>query len=177
MKRLIALAVLCGTAATATAREPMPAPGVGPIEHSARYAPELVPTPSTAVPPAPGLQPGAIVGSVVVAPGHQSLAPIPAHVQPGTVICNACDGGHLELYKKVRVVHTKNIAPCAVSKIVAVPDPCNPCKSVLIEICVPADKCENIEVDARKNRVTFDYGRYAVQVTERRGTLWVNYQD
>jgi hypothetical protein len=161
MKRLIAMAVLCGTAATATAHQPMPAPAIGPVEYTAGYTPEPVPTPN----------------AVVVAPGQQVLTPIPAQVVPGTVVCNSCDGGHIELYKKVRVVHTRNIAPCAVSKIVSVPDPCNPCKCVFIEICVPPGKCENIEVEPRKNRVVFDYGRYSVQVTERRGTLWVNYQD
>jgi hypothetical protein len=177
MKRLLTLAILCGTTATATAHQPMPAPAIGPVEYTAGYTPEPVPTPNGAVPPAPGLQPGTIVGSVAVAPGQQVLAPIPAHVNPGTVICNSCDGGHIQLYKKVRVVHARNIAPCAVSKIVSVPDPCDPCKCVFIEICVPPGRCENIEVNPRKNRVVFDYGRYSVQVTERRGTLWVNYQD
>ncbi|WP_437226106.1 hypothetical protein SH661x_004410 [Planctomicrobium sp. SH661] len=163
MKRLLTLALVVGAATTAFARPPMQAPEVtGPINYQAQYSPTPVPTPSSELPPSPGLQP--VPAGVVV-------------TEPGCIVCDSSVGGAIPLYRKVRVVHERNIAPCAVSKIVSVPDPCNPCKCVFIEICVPPCACEEVECSTRHNRTVFNYGKYSVKVTERHGTLVVNYQD
>lgn len=179
MKRLLALAVVCTAATTTFARPPILVPeNAGAVNYQAQYSP--VPTPDPSIPPAPGMihrVPPAPMGAIVVPGQPQQLAPIPATIEPGHIICDASAGGYLTLYPKVRVVQSRKIAPCAVPKIVSVPDPCDPCKVVFIEICVPPCACEHVECSPRKNRTVFNYGKYAVNVTERHGMLVVNYDD
>lgn len=179
MKRLLALALVC-SATTTFAHQPMLAPpGPGIINYQAQYSPTPIPAPNSTMPPAPGAihgDPPVISGAIVV-PGQPALTPVPANIEAGCVVCDAAVGGYIPLYPKVRVVQARKIAPCAVSKIVSVPDPCNPCKVVFIEICVPPCACENIICHPRKNRTVFDYGKYAVNVTERHGMLVVNYDN
>jgi len=182
MKRLLALALVC-SASTTFARPPMLVPeNIGRIEYQAQYAPTPtpVPVPNSALPPAPGQVPvpSTLGSGTIVYPGQPSLAPVSQGLPvAGQIICDACDGGAIPLYRRVKVVQARNIAPCAVSKIVSVPDPCNPCGVVFIEICVPPCACETIECHPHKNRTVFNYGKYAVKVTERHGCLVVNYDD
>lgn len=173
MKRLLALALVC-SATTTFARPPMPAPeSAGPIQYQAQYAPTPAPTPMA--PNASENMP--TVSGTLVYPGQPTLSPIPAGIPAGQVVCDACNGGGIPLYTRVRVLRPRNIAPCAVSKIVSVPDPCNPCNVVFLEICVPPCACETIECRPHMNRTVFNYGKYSVRVTERHGTLVVSYDD
>lgn len=159
MKKYIALALLFGTAAIANGREPIlvpAAPQGTPVTVEAQYSP----TPA----------------------GEDELQPVPAGSQIGTIVCDACDAGGIELYQNVRVIQSRKIHPCAVPKIVKVPnpcyDPCRPCcedPCVFVEICVPPCGCEEVQCSLNGRRTKFDYGKYAVKVTARRGTLFINY--
>ncbi|WP_437186594.1 hypothetical protein SH668x_003750 [Planctomicrobium sp. SH668] len=171
MKRFFAMALVIASATTAFARPPMVAPAIGEIVSAdEQYAPvptRVLHSQLGALQPEPDI----VVNGAIVVPGHG----IPVTVQPGCFVCDSCDGGTLGLYPRVKVIQARNIAPCAVKKIVAVPNPCDHCESVLIEICVPPCACETVECQPRRNRTIFDYGDYAVKVTERKGVLFVNY--
>jgi len=176
MKRLLALALVLSASTISMAREPIQAPpALGRVDYQAQYSP--VPTPS--IPPAPGTLHGdpPVISGAIIYDAQPGLSPIPADIQPGVVVCDACNGGHISLYKKVNVHHARKIHPCAVSKIVSVPDPCNPCKCVFIEICVPPCQCDEVVCHPRRNRTVFHYGEYSVKVTERNGFLVVNYDN
>ena len=83
----------------------------------------------------------------------------------------------IELYTNVRVRDRKNVAPCAVSKIVQVNDPCDKCCKVFVEICVPPCACETVRCYRHGDRLRFCYGEYSVDVTSRRHDVVVNYND
>ena len=63
------------------------------------------------------------------------------------------------LYENVRVVHPHQIADCAVPTIIQVPDPCNPCCCVFIEVCFPTCRCPQVTVGPLGRRMWFDFGR------------------
>jgi hypothetical protein len=111
-------------------------------------------------------------GQAAPTPG---LAPVPdqAYVTPSAPVTAA----PVALYCNVKYRDQRNIAPCAVSKIVQVPDPCNPCCCVNVEICVPPCACECVRVSKCGTRVTYNYGKYQVQVTSRHGRVVVDYDD
>lgn len=164
MKKLVAFALLIGATTIANAREPFFAPafqGETAINYEANYSP----TPA---------------GEIIVE--DEGLHPVPAGSSIGTIVCDACDAQGIELYDCVKYIQTRKIHPCAVSKIVKVAnpcyDPCCPCNSnpcVYVEICVPPCGCEEVRCSKGGDRTKFDYGKYAVKVTNRRGTLVVNY--
>jgi len=104
-----------------------------------------------------------------------ALQPVPEQVLQGQIIGTLVESGHVELYDNVEYRRPRNIAPCAVKKIVSVPHPCNPCCCVYVAICVPPCGCETVSKACRRDAVTFDYGDYAVRITERRGTIIVTY--
>ena len=89
------------------------------------------------------------------------------------------------LFTCVKVEDRHNIHPCAIPKIVMVPDPCaccDPCgccapKCVAIQICVPPCGCvdHTCKHDGRKQR--YDYGKYAVDITVKNGYVKVDYDD
>ncbi len=80
------------------------------------------------------------------------------------------------LYQNVRVVDQRKIAVDAVPTIIQVPDPCNPCCCVYIEVCFPACNCPQVTVGPLGRRVWFDFGRRGVVVTSRaNGVISVNY--
>jgi hypothetical protein len=162
MRKFLASLLVLGVVTTAVASQPM----LAPLDYG------LSPTP--VAPPAPGITSSPIRGSYAMA-----AQPIPEthFMEPGVIVCDATPLCQIPLYENVKVFFPKNIAPCAVKKIVSVPDPCDPCKCVFIQICVPPCACEEIVVHPRKDRVTFDYGKYKVRVTERRGQLNVAYLD
>ncbi len=88
----------------------------------------------------------------------------------------------VELYPCVVYRDERKIAPCAVPMIVAVPDPCAPkdcCKPrcVYVKICVPPCGCPKVRVYKVLKKVRYDYGRYAVDITWRRGRIRVDYDD
>lgn len=160
MKKLMAFALLIGATTIASAREPIFAPAFS-QQHAVQYSP----TPA---------------GELALA--EEDLHPVPAGSEVGTIVCDACDANGIELYECVKVVQARKIHPCAVSKIVKVPnpcyDPCCPCNAnpcVYVEICVPPCGCEEVRCSKGGDRVKFDYGKYAVKVTNRRGTLFINY--
>ncbi|SFI27815.1 hypothetical protein [Planctomicrobium piriforme] len=170
MKKLLALALVLGAATTTLARQPMLAPELsGPQTHTAQYSPN--PTPAIPVPPSPGIIDAPSTGAIV-------MSPVPdANMQPGVIMGEAIAAPVFPLYRNVKYVQERNIAPCAVKKIVSVPDPCNPCSCVFVCICVPPCACEDVYCSPHKDRMVFDYGEYKVNITERRGTLVVNYDD
>ena len=113
----------------------------------------------------------------VASADHHMPAPAPAGVR--------------ELYRCVKVEDCDKIAPCAVSMIVEIPDPCwrpdpcNPCCKpgcVLVEICVPAPRCcdrgpkVTCSKDGRYKK--FDFGKYRVEITTKsNGWVVVDYDD
>lgn len=94
--------------------------------------------------------------------------------------------GVVELYHCVKYEDLNHIAPCAVPKIVMVKDPCacnDPCNCcapacVAVQICVPPCYCKE-DVICKKNgdKVTYDYGKYRVQITSKKGVVRVDYDD
>lgn len=163
MKKLVAIAMLLGATTIATGRErAVVAQLDAPLAYQSNYSP-VPATPTVA--------------------DDDTLHPVPAGSPIGQVVCDACDAGGLELYQNVHVKQSRKIHPCAVPKIVQVPnpcyDPCNPCcdqnPCVLVEVCVPPCGCECVSVTKNGRRTKLDYGKYAVKVTERNGRLFINY--
>ncbi|MEZ6127939.1 MAG: hypothetical protein R3C59_04610 [Planctomycetaceae bacterium] len=109
---------------------------------------------------------GEFVGEIVSGPVYVDHAPIP-------------------LFTRVKYVDLREKHPHAVTKIVAVNNPCKglrPCETcaedcVYIEICVPPCDC-NEDVRCRRggDRVRYDYGKYKVDIRVRRGYIVVDYQ-
>ncbi len=172
MKKFLALVLMLGAASTTLARQPMLAPESLAVK----------PTLASPVPPAPGVSTEdmqgvqKVTGTLVVNPPQ----PVPelSRIEPGVIVCDAIAAPtYYTTYTKVNYLLERNIAPCAVKKLVAVPDPCNPCKCVLVAICVPPCACEEVIVHPRKDRVTFNYGKYQVRITARNGHLNVVYLD
>jgi hypothetical protein len=102
-------------------------------------------------------------------------APIPDAVM-------VVDSAPIELYCNVRYKDLRNIHPCAVEKIVAVPDPCpDPCacgpQCVYVKVCVPP--CDCYETKCRRNgkKIIMDFGKYKVEITSIRGQVIVDYDD
>lgn len=147
MKKLVMVLIL-GTASTAMAADRTPR--VSPILGLPVFAQTQV------VPPAPMPIP------------DQSYVAAPAAPMVVTPVA---------LYTNVRVKDQRNIAPCAVPTIVQVPDPCNDCGCVNVQICVPA--CEPVCVKTSKcgKKVKYDYGDYEVEITSARGRVIVDYDD
>lgn len=81
------------------------------------------------------------------------------------------------LYCNVRYKDQRNIAPCAVPTIVQVPDPCDPCCCVSVQICVPPCECPCVKVSKCGRKVSYDYGKYQVEITSARGRVTVDYDD
>lgn len=112
------------------------------------------------------------------------LAPMPDGYVGGPVIGGIPVEGVL-LYHNVKYTDMHEIAPCAVPKIISVPDPCacsHPCSCcgpncVYVKICVPPWACEDVKVRRHGKRIRYDYGKYAVDVRVKRGFIEVDYQD
>jgi hypothetical protein len=125
-----------------------------------------------------------LVGSVVwalssVAEARQ-MPPAPMPEQ-GTAAVLPADAT-VTLYDCVRYKQTRNIAPCAVPMIVSVPDPCaGPCdcgpKCVYVQICVPPCGCAEVKWKRCGDKLVYDFGKYEVEITSRRGVVLVDYND
>jgi len=95
-------------------------------------------------------------------------------------------GGAVKLFDCVKYKDHDEMHPCAVAKVIAVKDPCDHCcdpcscckpKCVHIKICVPPCGCERIKCNKSGTRVTYDYGKYSVDVRVKKGYIEVDYQD
>lgn len=136
-------------------------------------------------------QPGAAYGG----PSFGQIPPVPG--QEGTVLHPMADPAYdgttysvvspdaayvtspsVALFECVNYRREKDIAPCAVPKIVSVQDPCNPCQCVCVKICVPPCSCgEEIKVRRGGSKVIYDYGKYSVEITSSRRGITVTYHD
>lgn len=112
-----------------------------------------------------------------------SIEPVPAQgyaLPPGATVIG---GSSLELYPYVKYRATRNVAPCPVTMIVPVKDPCDcsacgPAKCVNVQICAPNCPCPPTVTSSRDgNRTRYDFGKYAVNIIARKGTLIVDYDD
>ncbi len=88
----------------------------------------------------------------------------------------------LELYTNVRYKDLKNIHPCAVEKIVAMPHPCpDPCvcgpQCVYVRVCVPPCECYETKCKRNGRKLVMDFGGYKVELTSLRGRIVVDYDD
>ena len=170
MKRFVALFAVLGLAATSMAAQPLLVPTPEPT----LAAPQLVePAPPKAYRSNFRTQP------VLAEPAPTPVAdpagvPVPYdHVFPTATPA-------LRLYDHVRVKQTRNIAPCAVPKLVAIKDPCFPCSGncVYVEVCVPPCGCEEVKCSRCGDKLRLDYGKYSVDIcTTRRGLVVVDYND
>jgi hypothetical protein len=79
------------------------------------------------------------------------------------------------LFTKVKVRDERKIHPCAVPVVVSAPDPCNPRCQVCVEVCVPP--CTPAQVSCRRcgEKIIYDFGKYEVELTARRGRVVVDY--
>ena len=147
MKKLMILGMLALVAADLSAREPLRVP------HDGQLA--MAPEPTLLLP---------------VAEEQGTPVPYSEYIvqQPVQVI---------RLYQNVRVRDSQNIHPCAVAKIVSIPDPRDKCCRVNIEICVPPCANESVRCFRQGDRLRFCYGRYSVDVISRRRDVVVNYND
>jgi hypothetical protein len=101
-------------------------------------------------------------------------APIPA------------EGVVIPLFSCVKYKDKRKIAPCAVPMIVMVKDPCfkcdpcNPCAvapCVAVEICVPPCSTCPPKVCCKRGGeyVSYDFGKYRVEIRSRKGVVKVDY--
>jgi hypothetical protein len=90
------------------------------------------------------------------------------------------------LFKCVVVKDWDHIAPCAVSKIVCIVDPCwKPSKCgccapkkprcVQVKICVPKCGCPKVKVSKDGRKVSYDYGKYEVELKSKNGKIYIDY--
>lgn len=119
----------------------------------------------------------ALVGLVEAA----QMPPAPTPIPEGAIITGSAPAA---LYCNVRYKDLKNIHPCAVEKIVAVPNPCpDPCATcgsqdcVFIKICVPPCDCYETKCKKSGRKITYDFGSYEVEITSSRGVITVDYDD
>lgn len=87
------------------------------------------------------------------------------------------------LFRNVHYKDLDEVHPCAVPKIVRVPNPCyKPCsccpqpRCVFIKICVPPCACLEVDVE-HDGDVEYNYGDYGIDVRQKDGYIEVDYQD
>ena len=93
----------------------------------------------------------------------------------------------IRLFHCVKYRDLHHIAPCAVTKIVKIvdpcwkPDPCNCCQQcppcVYVMVCVPPCGCADVRVSRNGHVVRYDYGKYAVDIVSRNGKIYIDYDD
>lgn len=115
-----------------------------------------------------------------IGPGYADEIAPPAHPYPAQAYPPAVQsypaGPAPVLFTDVKVRHPRKIHPCAVPTIVEVPDPCDPCCTVLVEICAPPCELHCVKPHGLLKRQTrFDYGEYKVDIIPRRGRLIIDY--
>lgn len=126
------------------------------------------------------------LGPVLVPPALSQVTPTPlpesdqAYVPGSSMVVMPSPSAvtpTFAVYSNVKYKDQRNIHPCAVSKIVQIADPCNPCCLVNVEVCVPPCACECVKVSKCGTKVKLDYGKYEVELTSRRGYVVVDYDD
>jgi hypothetical protein len=122
-----------------------------------------------------GADPAYRVAPTLGGPALGEVTPVPD--QPVSATPAVVTGAPVELYCNVKYRDERNIAPCAVPMIVQVPDPCNPCCCVNVQICVPPCDCPCVKTSKCGRKVTYDYGKYRVQITSARNRVVVDYDD
>lgn len=188
--RLLSACVVAATVMVATtvhAREPLfrflrtspstPAsPAVAKSRANLRLVQDAAPVPNLTPTPMAAPTPSAPVPNGVAPAATAGAEPVPA------ASCSA------PLFNCVRVKDQCNIAPCAVPMVVMVKDPCwrcdpcNPCATapcVAVQVCVPpCSECPpRICCRGDGEYVSYDYGKYRVEITSRRGVVTVDYDD
>lgn len=134
----------------------------------AAEGPRLVQAPLQPVPDAVSAVPAGPAAPAVGA------APIPAQ------------SAAIPLFQCVKYKDRRKIAPCAVPMIVMVKDPCakcdpcNPCAAapcVAVEICVPPCSACPPKVCCKRGGeyVSYDFGKYRVEIRSRNGVVKVDY--
>ena len=93
----------------------------------------------------------------------------------------------IRLFHCVKYRDLHHIAPCAVTKIVKIvdpcwkPDPCSCCRQcapcVYVMVCVPPCGCADVRVSRNGHVVRYDYGKYAVDIVSRNGKIYIDYDD
>jgi len=125
-------------------------------------------TQNTLPPPAPAAE---------TSPRLTVPAPMP-DAMPGTMPPSV---EPIQLYHRVKYEDLDNIHPCAVTKIIAVPNPCirGCCDQgcVYVKICVPPCGCLRVKRSRSGRNIEYDYGDYEVDIHSRRGVVVVNYDD
>jgi hypothetical protein len=94
-------------------------------------------------------------------------------------------GQPVALFHCVKYSDRDNVHPCAVSMVVSVADPCqchNPCSCctpscVNVQICVPPCGCPQVKTSRHGHKVTYDYGKYEVEIESKDGVVSVDYDD
>lgn len=89
----------------------------------------------------------------------------------------------VELYPCVKYEDCDNAHPCGVTRIVKIVDPCwdrcdccePPC--VYVAICVPPCGCPKVDVDDHGRKITYDYGKYEIEIKSKKGVIRVDYDD
>ena len=136
-----------------------------------------------------------VAGPVLAAPAPTPVEPAPEGLQPipepaPPAIVAPAPGPPVYqtvgLYPRVKYEDLDNIHPFAVKKIVAVKDP-NPapplCKScapacVYVMICVPPSGKFKYEIKRKDHsKIEYDYGDYEVEITSKKGVVYVDYDD
>ncbi len=90
---------------------------------------------------------------------------------------DAASAEPITLYPCVEVDDADEIAPCAEPLIVSVADPCNPCCCRHVQICVPKCGCPEITRSKCGTKVTYDYGKYSVEIKSKADVVEVEYDD
>lgn len=162
--------------------------GSGDVVDGPLFGPVIV-EPNYAVPDSPLLPRPAPIPSIVTDEsvivrsnrvGEPVLQPIPEQMivpdSSPVPLFTGCD-----LFPCVKYKNPKKVAPCAVEMIVAVRTPlgckkdaCKPC--VLVKICVPpCSDCPKVKIRKAGDKVFYDYGKYAVELTSKKGEVVVAY--
>ncbi len=79
------------------------------------------------------------------------------------------------LYGRVRVRDEHKAHPHGIPTVIAVADPRDGSCLVHVEICMPPCACERITHNRRGNRVTYDFGKYEIEIISRLGVVIVDY--
>lgn len=173
---IIAASMLASTAAWAG--EPAVAKKVGAAKFSQKkrsadeprlFRDTITLTQALEPPPAPGVD-GSVSG-----PTTTVVEPIPMDSSMMS------SGGGIQLYDCVKYKDLDNIHPCAVTKIVAIVDPCqDPCNTcgpqcVYVQICVPPCECVDVKTSHGGRKVKYDYGKYEVEIKSKNGVVEVDY--
>lgn len=117
--------------------------------------------------PAPAYSPPAHISPAPLATPHVAPAPYIAPAIPEYAVHELHQTNIPVRYEDLRKRH-----PCAVPVTVCVETECGP---VLIEICVPPN-CHP-EIKHRRRKICYDYGKYEVEIHDRRNGLVVDYDN